>query len=737
MKSAKRITALLMAVVLCLCAFSGCNREEEQAAEQRVLSVGYEAFNGAFSPFYAELPADRDVVAMTQLPLLSTDRAGEVILNGIHGQTTVYNGTEYTYTGLTDAMIINNEDGTVDYAFTLREDISFSDGTPLTADDVIFTMYVLCDPMYDGPNDFASLPIKGLSEYRTGMTAKWKLILQDTPTNTTNGSAAGYYTAEEALTFWATFNRVGVMFAETIVGRYIANGIGEDVRTVAEAIGYPGLPEGAEAVDLFNAIVDRRGYDVQAIDKEQVAQSFEELLLTYLEDELRVGVVTDESATEIEGIRKTGAHSLRVTLTQADVTALSLFCIDIAPMHYYGDTSLYSDQDKTYGFLKGDLTKVRQQGATPMGAGPYKFLWYKDGIVSFKANETYYRGEPKVAEIQFKRVVEARKIDRLQSGVFDLTIADLSNEAVSAVEKANGGVLNGDTLAVKTVYDAAYGYLGISADGVKVGDDPASLESQYLRRALATVFAYYRQASLENYYGKGTESTGYPFGLDDTAFSKDISGETIWLDPDVSAEERQNEMLRVALEYLAAAGYTVEDGRVTEVPEGAALIYDLWFVGNAAGSSQAYLMLEYARNAFATIGITLVLQDRTSESDLQNAIRSERAKIWYTSRETMTQADMYSVYSSYGGTAYALEMNDSTLNKLLWQARGEEDEAKRRALYADCLDIVEAWGTEVPICQEKRALIFSVSAVDGSTIAQDVTGHYGWIREIEKLAMTG
>ena len=45
---------------------------------------------------------------------------------------------------------MQNEDGTVDYNITMRDDILFSDGTPMTIDDVIFSMYVLSDPTYDG-----------------------------------------------------------------------------------------------------------------------------------------------------------------------------------------------------------------------------------------------------------------------------------------------------------------------------------------------------------------------------------------------------------------------------------------------------------------------------------------------------------------------------------------------------------------------------------------------------------
>jgi len=71
------------------------------------------------------------------------DRSGAIIYNGIEGETHEYNGTEYTYYGLSDVTVTQGEDETV-YNFKLRDDVTFSDGEPLTADDLIFTYYVFC-----------------------------------------------------------------------------------------------------------------------------------------------------------------------------------------------------------------------------------------------------------------------------------------------------------------------------------------------------------------------------------------------------------------------------------------------------------------------------------------------------------------------------------------------------------------------------------------------------------------
>lgn len=87
---------------------------------------------------------------MTQVYLLTVDRVSNPVLQGIEGETRSYNGTDYTYTGASDITVTENDDGTVYYDVTMRDDIQFSDGTTADIDDVIFSMYVYADPTYDG-----------------------------------------------------------------------------------------------------------------------------------------------------------------------------------------------------------------------------------------------------------------------------------------------------------------------------------------------------------------------------------------------------------------------------------------------------------------------------------------------------------------------------------------------------------------------------------------------------------
>ncbi len=55
------------------------------------------------------------------------------------------------------------------YTYYLRPNLKFSDGSPLTAEDVAFTLTLLNDPAYAAGNvDFSNIVIKGTDEYKNG-----------------------------------------------------------------------------------------------------------------------------------------------------------------------------------------------------------------------------------------------------------------------------------------------------------------------------------------------------------------------------------------------------------------------------------------------------------------------------------------------------------------------------------------------------------------------------------------
>ena len=54
----------------------------------------------------------------------------------------------------------------------LKEGINFSDGQPVTIDDVVYSAYVLGNHNYDGPQKYYENDIFGMNDYHTQVTAE-------------------------------------------------------------------------------------------------------------------------------------------------------------------------------------------------------------------------------------------------------------------------------------------------------------------------------------------------------------------------------------------------------------------------------------------------------------------------------------------------------------------------------------------------------------------------------------
>ena len=141
--------ALMAGVVLPL---SACSARKDS------IVIMTEELSGLFNPFYATAGPDMDVVGMTQIGMLSTDSGGNPVAGD--DESTVVKDFKYEITGSGDSA------KTV-YTFVIKNGLKFSDGKPLTMNDVMFNIYEYLDPVYTGSSTMYSIDIEGLSSYRT------------------------------------------------------------------------------------------------------------------------------------------------------------------------------------------------------------------------------------------------------------------------------------------------------------------------------------------------------------------------------------------------------------------------------------------------------------------------------------------------------------------------------------------------------------------------------------------
>ena len=769
----KRALALILSLVMCVGLFTACGEQKNPdgnggESKDTPLVVGYSAFNQKFSPFFSETEYDQDVWVMTSLSMLNSDRQGQIIMKGIEGETHNNNGTDYTYYGPADCEIVQKDDGTVDYNFKMREDLVFSDGEKVTIDDVIFSMYVLCDPTYDGNSTLYAAPIQGMAAYRAGMTTLAKAL-----------AAAGrdnadftYWTEEQQTKFWDNFDKGLVPFAEGIVAACVEGGLNTegDIAGAAANWGFDGLAADATIQDFAMAIGNQYGWVFSAMEKE-VGNT--DALSTMMDADVyndypTTGVKTGESADSITGIKKTGDYSMTVTLDKVDATAIYQLGVTIAPLHYYGDPTQFDAENNKFGFPKGDLSSVRAKTTEPMGAGPYKFLKYEDGVVYFEANENYFLGAPKTKYLNFQQCMsDDDKLNGVITGTIDITDPTFSNDTVDAITKANNGSgVDGDKVTTDTVDNLGYGYLGMSAACVNVGGEPGSDASKNLRKAFATIFSVYRDVAIESYYGERASVINYPISntswaapqpTDDgykVAFSVDVNGNDIYTSG-MSADERYAAALQAALGYFEAAGYTVTDGKLTAAPAGAKLEYELQIPADGSGDHPSFMMVSEAKKALETIGMNLIITDLSDSSGLWTGIDAHQVDMWCAAWGATVDPDMYQIYYSdvanckgdlgtgknpFGGAAQGGSnkmycIADPELDNLIMTARESLDQSYRKTMYKACLDIVVDWAVEVPVYQRQNAIIFSTERVNMSTVTPDITTFYKWYSEIEKIEL--
>ena len=158
----KRILALILCLAMSMSVigiFASCGDDSDGSlpANKDSLVIMSEELEGLFNPFYSTSGADSTIVSMTQIGMLSSKY--------VDGNVEVAFGEDEAVV-TKDFASAPGENNTTVYTFVLKNNIKFSDGKPLTMNDVLFNLYVYLDPVYAGSATLYSTKIQGLSEYR-------------------------------------------------------------------------------------------------------------------------------------------------------------------------------------------------------------------------------------------------------------------------------------------------------------------------------------------------------------------------------------------------------------------------------------------------------------------------------------------------------------------------------------------------------------------------------------------
>ncbi|HLQ97596.1 MAG TPA: ABC transporter substrate-binding protein [Candidatus Dormibacteraeota bacterium] len=110
--------------------------------------VGLQEPGGIFTPYFNTSGYDGNVQSVMFPPLVEINEKGEPI------------------PGLAEDWDISEDDLT--YTYYLRDGLLFDDGSPLTTEDVAFTLTLLHDPSYPGSTDITEAKVVGGLDYKNG-----------------------------------------------------------------------------------------------------------------------------------------------------------------------------------------------------------------------------------------------------------------------------------------------------------------------------------------------------------------------------------------------------------------------------------------------------------------------------------------------------------------------------------------------------------------------------------------
>ncbi len=165
--------------------------------------------------------------------------------------------------------------------------------------------------------------------------------------------------------------------------------------------------------------------------------------------------------------------------------------------------------------------------------------------------------------------------------------------------------------------------------------------------------------------------------------------------------------------------------------------------GGGNGDHPSYMIAVEMANILADLGFTIEINDPADSNELWDALDSVSQEMWVAAWGSTIDPDMYQVYHSsnvVGGSANSTGSNhygitDTTLDAKIMEARGSSDQAARKLLYKQCLDIVLDWAVEIPTYQRQNIIAFSTERVNMDTVTPGITTYYGWLAEVENIEM--
>ena len=623
---------------------------------------GTGSFNGVFSPFFYQTNYDSEAFQLVFETVSELNENSELVDNAGH----------------IEAEEVTDENGNVQtlYTITIQDGMVFSDGEPVTIDDLLFQYYVLLDPTYDGMGTFRTrLDIVGANEYYYDDPN-----YSETVSQIQADAEAKAQNQEDFIAYLVATNLEG-WFDGTLPGDV---GDGRSWVQYLQDEGYDttGIEnDAAKMLDML-ALCEyehyKDGYDA-------VAYYTKELSKDYIASGLSDGI----DVPTVSGINKVDDLTCTVLVNGINVTGDQVLALtQLTPSHYY-------DPD----FKKGDLSKIKEKNGAPLGSGPFVFQSYENNVVTLKANPNYRLGAPKIEYFKLQYINEEQKMAAILNNEIDITEPSASKEVMKE--------LKDEEIPYTLVDFPGYGYIAISAKRVP---------DLKVREGLMHLMT--REQSISTYYGELAKIIERPMTPTLPEYPADAT-EYWGYDKDK------------ALECFKEAGYEQVDGKL--VKDGKQLVVEV-AIGEASDHPSIAILTQMA-NDLKELGGELIISD-LDFSILSNRVSNDDVDMWVMAWGNTTDCDLTQLFGSDSvkmGGSNRTWVVDPELDKMMIQVMQTLDLEERRALVAQELDKIMSWATYMPVYQRQILYVYNPETINMDSIPSNTSTFYNFFNEIEKL----
>lgn len=345
----KKITAAVLSVVLLAVCLVSCGKTVKDK-DARPLSIGVGALSGNVIPYGGMTDGDTVLCDMVYSKLVSADSDGSVLC----GSSAPTAALDFRMFYADKAFVESAEPSEYTaFEFILKNGMKFSDGSDMTAEDVLFSLYYYLDPRF-ADEEFSALPVAGLENYiyQRGDMEDFRSVCAEIAAK---GSAyvpteSDSFTKEQAEIFWKCFDEAGERFASDIV-KYVSENYCTDELISAYVLNQYTCADMKENSGLMTAYA-------------MMLWNYGSFVYTY---------EPDENGEFVASVNEDGSYSYRTTYKKAmeDETYIS-YVEDDSGSYYYDRTLgayLEAADGGEYGrlyskVLSSRFTRVSRQSVT-------------------------------------------------------------------------------------------------------------------------------------------------------------------------------------------------------------------------------------------------------------------------------------------------------------------------------------------------------------------------------------